>query len=272
MRAVTAALSDVAEALLGEVAARAEAAMRERFGDAGPYALLALGKLGGREMSYHSDLDLVLVYAQEGRSTGPKPLDHYEYFTEYARRLIKALSHHGPLGRLYAVDMRLAADRPERQPGRPAGRVPPLFRRRRRRQVWERQSLTRARPVHGDADFASEAMAAVRAAAFGPPWGPEVVAEIRSMRDRLEASAPPRSLKRGTGRYDRCRVPDSSLPAAARRGRRRRSVVTNTWEALEALREAGLLQMTDHEILADRLLIPSAGRGPASDRDQPTVE
>src|SRR5205809_933926 len=93
--------------MLAGVAARQEAEMRERFGDAGPYALLAMGKLGGREMSYHSDLDLILVYAGEGRSTGTKPLDHYEYFTEYARRLIKALSQHGPLGRLYVVHLRL---------------------------------------------------------------------------------------------------------------------------------------------------------------------
>ncbi|HJZ93812.1 MAG TPA: bifunctional [glutamate--ammonia ligase]-adenylyl-L-tyrosine phosphorylase/[glutamate--ammonia-ligase] adenylyltransferase, partial [Gemmataceae bacterium] len=146
VRAVTGALSDVAEALLAEVASRQEAIMRKRFGDAGPHAVLAMGKLGGREMSYHSDLDLVIVYAGEGRTSGARPLDHYEYFTEYARRLIKALSHHGPLGRLYAVDMRL------RPTGQSGSLVVPLDEFRRYydgggARVWERQSLTRARPV-----------------------------------------------------------------------------------------------------------------------------
>ena len=101
IRSVTAELSDVAETLLMEAATRQQAEMREKFGDAGPHVVLGLGKLGGREMSYHSDLDLVIVYAHEGRTKGSKPLDHFEYFTEYARRVIKSLSHHGPLGRLY---------------------------------------------------------------------------------------------------------------------------------------------------------------------------
>jgi glutamate-ammonia-ligase adenylyltransferase len=249
VRAVTAALSDVAETLLGEVATRQEADMRERFGDAGPYALFAMGKLGGREMSYHSDLDLILVYAGEGRSTGPKPLDHYEYFTEYARRLIKALSQHGPLGRLYAVDMRL------RPTGQSGSLVVTLEEFRRYyagggAQVWERQSLTRARSVHGDPDFVGEAMDTVRAAIFVVPWGSEVVAEIRSMRERLESSAPPRSLKRGPGG-----MTDVEFLVQAfqlREGKARPEVcVTNTWDCLDTLGESELLSTTDHEMLAD---------------------
>ena len=245
VRAATAALSDVAEALLGEVAAREEAAMRERFGDGGPFAVLALGKLGGREMSYHSDLDLVIVYAREGTTEGPRPLDRYEYFTEYARRLIKALSQHGPLGRLYAVDMRL------RPTGQSGSLVVPLGEFRRYyagggAQVWERQSLTRARFVCGDAAFADEAMTAVREAMLGVSWGPDLVAEIRSMRERLEATAPPRSLKRGPGG-----MTDVEFLVQAfqlRFGREHPAVCrTNTWDCLDALRDAGHLSPADHE-------------------------
>jgi [glutamine synthetase] adenylyltransferase / [glutamine synthetase]-adenylyl-L-tyrosine phosphorylase len=249
IRAVTSALSDVAESLLREVATREEAAMRDRFGAAGPYALLAMGKLGGHEMSYHSDLDLVLIYSGEGRSTGPKPLDHYEYFTEYARRLIKVLSQHGPLGRLYAVDMRL------RPTGQSGSLVVPLDEFRRYydgggAQVWERQSLTRARPVHGDRRFADEAMAAVRDAVIGMPWGPAVVAEIRAMRERLESSAPPRSLKRGPGG-----MTDVEFLVQAfqiRYGLTRPAIgLTNTWDCLDALQSAGLLTVPDHKVLTD---------------------
>jgi glutamate-ammonia-ligase adenylyltransferase len=248
VRAATAALSDVAEALLADVAAREEAVMRERFGSAGPHAILALGKLGGREMSYHSDLDLVVVYAGEGRTAGPTPLDHYEYFTEYARRLIKSLSKHGPLGKLYAVDMRL------RPTGQSGSLVVPLDEFRRYyepdgpAQVWERQSLTRARPVYGDADFAFQVTAAVRAALFVVPWGPGVVADIRSMRERLESSAPPRSLKRGPGGMTDVEFLVQAfqlkhgwaLPDVCR---------TNTWDTLDVLLSHGLLSAADHATL-----------------------
>jgi glutamate-ammonia-ligase adenylyltransferase len=249
VRAVTAALCDVAEVLLGEVAAREEAAMRERFGDGGPHAILALGKLGGREMSYHSDLDLVIVYSGEGQTTGPRPLDRYEYFTEYARRLIKALSRHGPLGRLYAVDMRL------RPTGQSGSLVVPLGEFRRYfavggAQVWERQSLARARPVHGDPAFAEVVAATVREAMLAIPWCPEVVAEIRSMRERLESSAPPRSLKRGPGG-----MTDVEFLVQAfqlRLGRDSRAVCrTNTWESLDALLAAGHLSAADHATLTE---------------------
>lgn len=248
VRAVTAALSDLAEALLADAAAREEAAIRERFGDAGPYAILAMGKLGGREMSYHSDLDLVVVYAGEGRTTGPKPVDHYEYFTEFARRLIKTLSQHGPLGRLYAVDMRL------RPTGQSGSLVVPLeefcryYEPGGGAQVWERQSLTRARPVHGDPAFAAEVAAAVRTATFAVPWGPQVLADIRAMRERLEATAPPRSLKRGPGG-----MTDVEFLVQAfqlRHGRDRPDVCrTNTWDCLDALRDGRLLSAADHATL-----------------------
>jgi [glutamine synthetase] adenylyltransferase / [glutamine synthetase]-adenylyl-L-tyrosine phosphorylase len=248
IRAVTAALSDVAEALLVEVAARHEAAMRERHGDAGPHVVLAMGKLGGREMSYHSDLDLVLVYSREGRTIGPRPLDHYEYFTEYARRLIKALSHHGPLGRLYAVDMRL------RPTGQSGSLVVPIEEFRRYyagtgAQVWERQSLTRARAIHGDPVFAGEVASAIREATFAVPWGPAVAAEIRAMRQRLEATAPPRSLKRGPGGM--IDVEFLTQAYQLRFGRDDPDICRpNTWDSLDALQRRGILSKHDHAALA----------------------
>jgi len=247
VRSVTAELSDVAETLLVEAATRQQAEMREKFGDAGPHVVLALGKLGGREMSYHSDLDLVIVYAREGTTNGPKPLDHFEYFTEYARRVIKSLSHHGPLGRLYAVDMRL------RPTGQSGSLVIPLDEFCRYfsagAQIWERQSLTRARPIHGDETFTSEVMAAVRRAMLGAAWGQDVAAEIRSMRQRLEASAPARSLKRGIGGMTDVEFVTQAFQL--HHGREMPDVCrTNTWECLDALRKAGLLSDGDHNNLS----------------------
>jgi glutamate-ammonia-ligase adenylyltransferase len=90
-------------------------------------------------------------------------------------------------------------------------------------------------------------MAAVRAAVFGVPWGANVVADIRAMRERLNASAPTRSLKRGPGG-----MTDVEFLVQAfqlRHGRARPEVcLTNTWDCLDALRTSGLTA-ADHEIL-----------------------
>ena len=226
--------------------------------------VLALGKLGGRELNYHSDLDLMLIYEGDGR-TGPpasatrfdrcEPTDNFHFFTELAQRIIRAASYLGPMGRLYQVDMRL------RPTGKSGSLVLPLCEFRRYfaagpapaqggAQLWERQALTRARVVHGDADFGAEVMGAVAEAACALPWRPELADEIMAMRERLEASRGPRDLKRGPGgvvdveflvqlfqlKYGRER-PDLRKP--------------NTWEALEALRSAGLLSEEEHAALRD---------------------
>jgi glutamate-ammonia-ligase adenylyltransferase len=264
VQATTAALSDLAETLLVQITVLQQPALAKRFGipslEEGPrkgepsrYALLALGKLGGREMSYHSDLDLILVYEGDGR-TGPPPganrfdryelTDNFHFFTELAQRIIKATSYWGPMGRLYQVDMRL------RPTGKSGSLVIPLTEFRRYyeeggAQLWERQALTRARVVFGDAAFAGQVMDAVTQGAYGLPWDPRLAEEIQGMRERLEASRSERDVKRGFGgivdveflvqlfqiKYGH------DLPALR---------TPNTWEALEVLRSNGLLAEADY--------------------------
>src|SRR5437764_178374 len=119
------ALSDLAETILVQVAGPQSAPLEKRYGvpylAEGPRAgarcrvvILALGKLGAREMNYHSDLDLLMVYEGDGR-TGPPAgaskfdrfelTDNFHFSTELGRRLIKATSQLAPMGRLYHVDM-----------------------------------------------------------------------------------------------------------------------------------------------------------------------
>src|SRR5262249_37373426 len=120
-------LSDLAETILVQIASLQQPPLARRFGvpyladgdragQPSRFVVLALGKLGGREMSYHSDLDLIVVYEGDGRTGPPQGasrFDHFEltdnfhYFTELARKLIKTTSYMGPMGRLYQVDMRL---------------------------------------------------------------------------------------------------------------------------------------------------------------------
>ncbi|MCI0463175.1 MAG: bifunctional [glutamate--ammonia ligase]-adenylyl-L-tyrosine phosphorylase/[glutamate--ammonia-ligase] adenylyltransferase, partial [Gemmataceae bacterium] len=216
LQVTLAALSDLAETILTQIAELELPPLVQRFGvpflAEGPradqmsrYVLLGLGKLGGRELSYSSDLDLILIYEGDGRTVAPEGAKrqvegttHFHFFSELATRIIRTMSQLGPYGRLYQVDMRL------RPTGRSGGLVIPLAEFRRyysegSGQLWERQALTRARVVYGDPDFGAEVLAAVHEAAFGPAWKPEFADEIASMRKRLEASRGERSIKRGFG-------------------------------------------------------------------------
>ncbi|HEX5273528.1 MAG TPA: bifunctional [glutamate--ammonia ligase]-adenylyl-L-tyrosine phosphorylase/[glutamate--ammonia-ligase] adenylyltransferase, partial [Gemmataceae bacterium] len=267
IRETTAALSDLAEVILGEIAALQYPPLLTRFGipylgegpraeQASRCALIGLGKLGGGELSYHSDLDLVLVYEGDGR-TGPPPgssrftrfdvTDNFHFFTEFAQRIIKVAGVLGPMGRLYQVDMRL------RPTGKSGSLVIPLpeFRRYYEgggAQLWERQSLTRARLVGGDPEFGAEVMAAVAERVYGVPWAPDMLTEIAGMRERLEASRSERSLKRGFGGIADVEFLVQLLQlkyGGARPGLR----ATNTWDVLAALHAAGLLSDEEHAAL-----------------------
>jgi glutamate-ammonia-ligase adenylyltransferase len=268
IQGTTAALSDLAETILVAIVRMQQPALEKRFGVphlAEPessdrpsrFALVGLGKLGGREISYHSDLDLILIYEGDGR-TGPpagasrfdryESTDNFHFFTELAQRIIKATSTLGPMGRLYHVDMRL------RPTGRSGSLVMPLAEFRRYyeadggAQLWERQALTRARVVDGDAQFGLEVMAAAQQGAYGLPWQPALADAIQAMRERLQASRSGRDLKRGFGGIVDVEFLVQLLQL--KYGNTTPAVqMSNTWSAIDALRDAGLLNPEEHEIL-----------------------
>ncbi len=237
----TAELSDVADALLNAVFDLTEPGVRAKLGDpTGTYAILGLGKLGGREISYHSDLDVVLVYAGEGN-------DAQHYYTTLAQKAINLASRPGPLGKLYEVDMRLrptgksgslalSLDEFERYFGCTA-------------QVWERLALTRARVVRGGGEFADKLMTCVREAVAGKADAVPT-AEVAAMRAKLEGAANPRSLKRGRGGLADVEFAVQLLQL--RHGRTHPDVLkANVWDALDALAAAELLGETDATALRD---------------------
>jgi glutamate-ammonia-ligase adenylyltransferase len=263
----TAALSELAETILAQIATLQEPHLYKRFGvpylaegpgagKASRYVILGLGKLGGKELSYHSDLDLILIYEGDGR-TGPPPgasrhdryehTDNFHFFTELTQRIIKVTSLLGPMGRLYHVDMRL------RPTGKSGSLVIPLTEFVRYydvggAQLWERQALTRARIVFGDPDFGRDVMEVVNRGAYSLEWSPAIADEILDMRERLEASRSGRDLKRGIGG-----IVDVEFLVQLfqlKYGREMPALRTpNTWDALEALGSTRLLGQTDHSIL-----------------------
>ncbi|MEL0081744.1 MAG: bifunctional [glutamate--ammonia ligase]-adenylyl-L-tyrosine phosphorylase/[glutamate--ammonia-ligase] adenylyltransferase [Gammaproteobacteria bacterium] len=113
--------------------------------------LLAMGKLGGRELNFHSDIDLIAIYGEAGATDGERSLSNQEFFTRLIRALIDLLQTPGPDGPLYNLDLRL----------RPFGDSGPLvvtaaaletYYTRNGRE-WERYALIKARPVGGDIQF-----------------------------------------------------------------------------------------------------------------------
>ena len=218
--------------------------------------MLGLGKLGGREISYHSDLDLILVYEGDGRTVPPpgssrfdtfELTDNFHFFTDLARQIIKVASYLGPMGLLYHVDMRL------RPTGKSGSLVIPLhefakYYEEGGAQLWERQALTRGRVVYGDPAFAEEVMAAVRKAAYDLDWRPELCAEILDMRERVEASGSERDLKRGFGG-----IIDIEFIAQMFRLKYGKEIPAirhaNTWKTLDALRAGRLISQMEYDTL-----------------------
>ncbi len=184
--------------------------LSEREGDSCEPVVLALGKLGGREPNYHSDLDLIFLFEAGGHTIhSPSPFRggarggdggtiNSHFFSEFGQRLIRVSNQLGPFGRLYEVDARL---RPTGKSGSLAVSFDAFARyfAEGPAQLWERQALCKARPVIGNAAASQRAMEIVAEAAFSTPWRPEFASEIRQMRVRLEETASERNLKRGLG-------------------------------------------------------------------------
>jgi [glutamine synthetase] adenylyltransferase / [glutamine synthetase]-adenylyl-L-tyrosine phosphorylase len=238
IRSTHAALADIAEASLKQIAEREYVKLVDKYGfpkigrpseadlaneisrpiwrrfegregDTCEPVVLALGKLGGREPNYHSDLDLIFLFEAGGETMfSPSPFRgaarggagtvNSHFFSEFGQRLIRVCNHLGPFGRLYEVDARL---RPTGKSGALAVSFDTLARyfAEGPAQLWERQALCKARPVIGNVAASQHAMEIVSKAAFGTPWRPEFATEIRQMRMRLEDTASERNLKRGPG-------------------------------------------------------------------------
>ena len=118
LETITADLSHLADACVEAAFRLARKHADERHGppsgrtegEAAGFVVLALGKLGGEELNYSSDIDLIFLYDVEGETGGPRKVSNAEYFARLGGELVRLLSDHTSLGLAYRVDMRL---RPE---------------------------------------------------------------------------------------------------------------------------------------------------------------
>ncbi|MHB8457482.1 MAG: [protein-PII] uridylyltransferase family protein, partial [Acidimicrobiales bacterium] len=161
-----------------------------------PFGLLAMGRLGGSELAYGSDLDVLLVYEGRGEADASEA-------ERVASSLFRVLNGSTPAERIWTVDASL----------RPEGRQGPLVRsfeayaeyHERWISAWERQALVRCRPVAGDSTLLERFMGLVNQTVWERPYSAEDVREIRRLKARTEreripaAEDPQFHLKLGRG-------------------------------------------------------------------------
>src|SRR5271157_3638413 len=179
------AYSALAQALVAKMLKRVEDAFAAEHGQVrgGRVAVVAMGKLGSREMTAASDLDLILIYdfrADAAESDGAKPLGAALYYSRLTQRLLAALTAPTKAGKLYDVDMRL----------RPSGKKGPLatqfsafaLYQRDEAETWEHMALTRARVVAGEPSLAADVAKTVREILLRKRDPETIAREVRKMR------------------------------------------------------------------------------------------
>ncbi|HKJ74489.1 MAG TPA: bifunctional [glutamine synthetase] adenylyltransferase/[glutamine synthetase]-adenylyl-L-tyrosine phosphorylase, partial [Alphaproteobacteria bacterium] len=179
------AQSDLAEAALQALMPRVLDEFVSKHGriDGAEMAVVAMGKLGGRELTFTSDLDLIFIYDDcppDAQSDGQRQLSAPHYFATLSKRFINAITALTGEGRLYEVDMRL----------RPSGRAGPVatsletFQRYHREHAWtwERMALTRARPIIGPAPLLDGISDTIRSVLTGQRDANRLVWDVADMR------------------------------------------------------------------------------------------
>ncbi|WP_189587786.1 bifunctional [glutamine synthetase] adenylyltransferase/[glutamine synthetase]-adenylyl-L-tyrosine phosphorylase [Mesorhizobium sp. M3A.F.Ca.ET.201.01.1.1] len=191
------AFSDLADLTIEAAlnAVTTEFALRHGLIAGGRVALLGMGKLGSRELTAGSDVDLILLYDHDPdaeESDGEKPLAPSHYYTRMTQRLIAAVSAPTAEGVLYELDLRL----------RPSGNKGPVathidaYKKYQRQDAWtwEHLALARARAIGGDAELCAEVEGDVAAVLAQPRDAAKVKAEAFEMRALIEKEKPPRDL------------------------------------------------------------------------------
>jgi glutamate-ammonia-ligase adenylyltransferase len=181
-------LSNLAELMVSQTCALATAEFEQTYGQilGSRFAIIALGKLGSREMTFSSDLDLVFVYDTpdfDALSNGEKQFTASVYYNRFAQRLMNALSGMGRDGRLYEVDTRL---RPSGKQGLLAVSTKALthyF----TELAWtfEYMAFTKARAVAGDASLIDELEIFIGSQLTKDRDGEKLRADVADMRERM---------------------------------------------------------------------------------------
>lgn len=202
---ITREISDVADVCLDGVRRSCEAQFTSRLGqpyhqDAGgrwqptEFCVLGMGKLGGQELNYSSDVDVLFVYSEEGQVFKEPPagiktpravLANHQFFNRLAEAFIAEVSRVTPDGTLFRIDLRL---RPEGDSGplcRSLGGYENYYAQ--WGQTWERMMLIKARRATGSVSLAAEFLEMIQPFRYPRAVSRDVLQEISAMKDRIES-------------------------------------------------------------------------------------
>jgi glutamate-ammonia-ligase adenylyltransferase len=191
----------VALAALEDDFAARHGVVRDREGKVQRLVVFGLGKLGGGELNFSSDIDLVYAYANDGQSDGPRPLAAEAYFARLGQQLAKLLDEVTADGFCHRVDLRL-------RPFGNAGRVALSFAAmeqyfQREGRDWERYAWQKARPVAGDTRAGEDFLAALRPFVYRRYLDFGALDGLRAMKAAIAAEVARKDLaddiKRGPG-------------------------------------------------------------------------
>ena len=248
MEQTAARLSDLADATLQ---AALDTAVAERGDDDEPcrLAVIAMGKCGGRELNYVSDVDVIFVAEPVPGGDEPAAL---RTATRLASAVMSACSKSTAEGTIWEVDAGL----------RPEGRAGPLVRTlashlayyRRWAKTWEFQALLKARPAAGDLALGQQYVNAVQPLIWSAADSPSFVTDVQAMRQRVEQNVPrkdaDRALKLGPGGLRDVEFSVQLLQLVHGRSDPTLHSAT-TLDALAALRDGGYVGRDDGQGLAD---------------------
>ncbi|HSF33223.1 MAG TPA: bifunctional [glutamate--ammonia ligase]-adenylyl-L-tyrosine phosphorylase/[glutamate--ammonia-ligase] adenylyltransferase [Candidatus Tectomicrobia bacterium] len=214
------------------------------------FLILGLGKLGGRELDFASDLDLLFVNAD--------PIDaalvpQQFAYNKIAEKLVQAIGGMSRYGTVFRVDLGL---RPEGNKGPLVLSVSGLHEYYRHRgQLWERQALLRARPVAGNAGLAQRVMQVIHSFVYSKPIEVDIVDKIGAMRQRIEHERGKEGQERWDIKVGRGGLVDIEFLVQLYQllfgGTTPTLRLTSTWDGLEALTREGLLPTLEAQSLKE---------------------
>ncbi len=199
--AVTRALSLLADTLVDRALRVARVSLEARYGrptsrdDRGrledaAFAVIALGKLGGAELNYSSDIDLLYLFSRDGETSGAdaagrNAVSNREFFTRLASDVTRLIAGPGPEGQVFRVDLGL---RPGGRDGDIALSLPAAVAYYTNwAEGWERQALIKARPAAGDLEMGRRFVESVEPLVYPARRDPYLILDISAMKDRIDA-------------------------------------------------------------------------------------
>jgi [glutamine synthetase] adenylyltransferase / [glutamine synthetase]-adenylyl-L-tyrosine phosphorylase len=264
-------LTNLAEVCLQNAYARADDSLKKRYGrpmvespeglnSCAGFAVIAMGKLGGQELNFSSDVDLMYVYSKDGETEGGRSADgactnriaNHQYFVKLAEKMSAAINEKTDDGFVFRVDLRL---RPEGQRGPLAqslGGYEIYYES--WGQTWERSALIKARPVAGDDAVGAEFLNRIAPFVYRKYLDYGAISEIREMKQKINDEVKQkgrtyRDVKLGYGGIREIEFVIQALQLIYA-GRDRSLREKNALKALHMLSQKGFITYQEHADLS----------------------